>query len=179
MFAALLTSSISVSGCGSSSKSGTGSLEIDPSDATIAVNATQAFTVQLVVNGKKTDVTKQAKWTSMDTSVATIDEDGVATGVADGMTTIVGSRQGLTVSAKLTVSNASLVSIEVAPNKPTIAAGTTQQFTATGTFSDGASRDVSHDATIAWKSGSTDIATVNSSGLATAVKSGNADISAT
>jgi hypothetical protein len=164
--------------CGGSSKPSSGSLEIDPSTATIAVGATQAFTVTLVLNGQKSDVTHEAKWTSSDEGVATVDASGVATAKANGMTTIVGTRQGVTVSAGLTVSDATLSAIEVAPNKPTIAAGTTQQFTATGTFSDGTSRDVSHDASISWKSSNTDKATISGSGLASAVAAGTANITA-
>jgi hypothetical protein len=179
LFTVLFTFSITGAvACGGDSKPSTGSLEIDPSTATIAVGATQSFTVTLVMDGKRSDVTKEATWVSSDDAIATVDASGVATGRANGTATIVGSHQGITVSAQLTVSDATLSSIEVAPNKPTIAAGTTQQFTATGTFSDGTSRDVSHDASISWKSASTDKATISGGGLATGVAAGTSVISA-
>jgi RHS repeat-associated protein len=66
----------------------------------------------------------------------------------------------------LTVTAATLVSIAVTPASPTIAATATQQFTATGTFSDSSTQNLT--ASVLWASSSTTIATINSSGLATA-----------
>jgi hypothetical protein len=63
-------------------------------------------------------------------------------------------------------SASSLVALAVSPTNPTIQPSKTQQFTATGTFGDGSSKDVS--TTVTWKSSATDVATINSSGLATA-----------
>ena len=59
-----------------------------------------------------------------------------------------------------------LTSISVEPAAPRIAAGTTQQFTATGIYSDGSKQDVS--ATAAWESSNTNAATVASGGAAAA-----------
>src|ERR1019366_781636 len=47
-----------------------------------------------------------------------------------------GSLNANVVTVSLTVSASTLVSIAVTPAAPTIAAGTTKQFTATGTYSD-------------------------------------------
>lgn len=59
-----------------------------------------------------------------------------------------------------------LVAITISPNNPTIQPSKTQQFTATGTFGDNSTKDIS--STVTWSSASANIATINSSGLATA-----------
>ena len=53
-------------------------------------------------------------------------------------------------SVPITVTNATLVSIEVTPSDPSIAKGRTQQFAATGTFSDNSVRDLTDQ--VAWAS---------------------------
>jgi len=73
---------------------------------------------------------------------------------------------------------AELASIKVTPATGSVPIGGTQQFVATATYADGASKDVS--AASVWSSDSTAIATVNAStGLATGVASGAAGIGAT
>ena len=67
--------------------------------------------------------------------------------------------------------------ISVTPFNPTIAKGATQQFTATGTFSDGSKRDVTSSVT--WDSGTPSVATINSGGLTTALNYGTSLIRAT
>jgi O-glycosyl hydrolase len=69
-----------------------------------------------------------------------------------------------------------LNSIAVTPPNPTIVAGTTQQFAATGTYSDGSSQNLSGLAV--WTSSNTVVATVSGSGLATAASAGVTAISA-
>ena len=63
------------------------------------------------------------------------------------------------------------------PANPTNLVGTTRQFTATGTYSDGTTQNLTSQAT--WASSSTAVATINSSGLATGVTAGITTISAT
>jgi len=59
-----------------------------------------------------------------------------------------------------------LVAITISPNNPTIQPGKTQQFTATGTFGDNSTKDLSSSVT--WSSSNANAATINSAGLATA-----------
>ncbi len=73
--------------------------------------------------------------------------------------------------------SATLTSIAVTPANPTIQAGGTQQFTATGTFSDNSSQNITSQVT--WASSNTAVATVNSAGLGSGVAGGSATITAT
>lgn len=74
----------------------------------------------------------------------------------------------------------SLVSIAVTPANPSIGVGATQQFAATGTYSDSSTQDLT--TSVNWSSTSTSstiVATINSSsGLATGVAAGTATIQA-
>jgi hypothetical protein len=72
--------------------------------------------------------------------------------------------------------SATLTSIAVTPANPSIQAGATQQFTATGTYSDNSTANVTSQVT--WASSSTAVATISSTGLATGVAAGTTTISA-
>jgi hypothetical protein len=69
-----------------------------------------------------------------------------------------------------------LVSISVAPQNPAVPVGATQQFTATGTYSDGSTANIT--ATVAWSSSDTAIAAIGTAGLATGVAQGQTTIQA-
>jgi uncharacterized repeat protein (TIGR02543 family) len=73
-----------------------------------------------------------------------------------------------------------LSSITVTPANPTIAPGLTQQFTATGHYSDGSTQDIT--TTAIWSSSTTSVAVISnatgSNGLATAVAAGSSTITA-
>lgn len=74
-------------------------------------------------------------------------------------------------------STPTLSSVAVTPGNPSVAAGLTQQFKATGTWSDGSTKDIT--STVTWASGATSVAIVNASGLATSKAQGTAVITAT
>ena len=69
-----------------------------------------------------------------------------------------------------------LQSIRVSMNNPSLPAGATGQLTATGSYSDGSSQDLTTSAT--WSSSNPAVATVNSAGLATGKSNGSATIAA-
>ncbi len=69
-----------------------------------------------------------------------------------------------------------LQSITVSPPNASLSAGQQQQFSATANYSDGTSKDMSKSAS--WSSSDTTVATIDSSGIATAVKAGTVSITA-
>jgi hypothetical protein len=121
-------------------------------------------------------LTSQVTWASATTSVATIDAAGKATAVAAGTSSISAKLGTVTGSTVLTVIAAALQSIAVTPANPTVAAGLTQQFTATGTYSDNSTHDLTGQVT--WASATTSVATIDAAGKATAVAAGTSNISA-
>jgi autotransporter passenger strand-loop-strand repeat protein len=70
-----------------------------------------------------------------------------------------------------------LVSIAVTPGNPSVVAGGTSTFTATGTFSDNSTHVLTSGVT--WSSSDQAAATINSSGVATALAAGSTTIMAT
>ena len=72
---------------------------------------------------------------------------------------------------------ASLTSITVTPASTAILTGSSQQFTASGTYSDGTTQDITTHAT--WSSANTGVASINAVGQATALSAGTSIISAT
>jgi sugar lactone lactonase YvrE len=71
---------------------------------------------------------------------------------------------------------ATLKSIMVTPASSAISTGNTQQFTATGTYSDASTQNLT--GTVGWISGNTGVATIGSSGLTSAVGAGSANVTA-
>lgn len=70
-----------------------------------------------------------------------------------------------------------LVSIDVAPTMASIAKGVSQQFTATGHFSDNSTADLTQ--TVSWSSSNEAVATIGAGGLARSIALGSTTISAT
>jgi hypothetical protein len=161
------------------------SIDVTPTNPSIGVDTTQQFTATGTFSDQSTqDFTAQFVWSSSDSGVATVSNDteteGLATGVAVGSTTISASLGSISGSAELTVTSVELESIAVTPTNPSIGVETTQQFTATGTFSDQSNQELTTQVT--WASSDNDVATVSnaagSEGLATSVMEGSTTISA-
>src|SRR5439155_10169392 len=124
-------------------------------------------------------VVTTVQWTSSDANVASINSEGIASGIAPGIANIIVQSGNIQASATLTVTNASanLTAIVISPAAATIAVNTAQQFTATGSYNDGSSRDLT--SLVTWRSTSTATAIIDSNGLATGVAAGTTTITAT
>lgn len=159
------------------------SIEVTPASPSIA-NGTRLRFVAIghFDDGSTQDLTSQATWSSSDPSV-TIDDapgaEGLAASIALGpaVSTITASFGGISGQTTLTVSAVALAALSVSPAAATINVGASQQFAATGTFSDASTQDMT--AEVAWDSSSTSVATVSSTGRAVGVFAGSATITAT
>jgi 6-phosphogluconolactonase (cycloisomerase 2 family)/uncharacterized protein YjdB len=160
------------------------SIAVTPALPSISVGLTQQFvatgTYKNADGSTSTkDISAQVTWASATMTVATISTSGLATAVAAGTSVISAALNGITGQTTLTVTPPVLQSIAVTPAVPTIAAGATQQFTATGTYknSDGTTSTKDVTGLVTWNSATTTVATINASGLATAVAVGTSVIS--
>ncbi len=154
------------------------SIAVTPTNTTLPTGETEQFTATGTFTDNSTeDLTRQVSWTSSDTTWATISSTGLATAVSPGAVTISASLDGITGSTGLTVTAAALESIAVTPANPSIAKGLTQQFTATGTYSDNSTQNITSQVT--WASATTSVATITAAGLASAAGTGTSTISAT
>ena len=163
--------SVMLTGTGTAAVPTLVSIAVTPPTATIGISATQQFTATGTFSDNSTkDVTTQSAWTSSNTATATVGAaTGLATGVAGGTVTITATDGAIKGTAQLTVSSGpTLKSIAVTPSMANISVNGTQQFKATGTFSDNSTKDVTTQST--WTSSNTEVATVGSgTGLATGV----------
>jgi trimeric autotransporter adhesin len=162
------------------------SIDVSPVDPSIAVETMQQFTALGTYSDSTIqDLTDQVAWSSSDEAVAAVSNapgsHGFATSVSAGSATISAALSGVNGSSLLTVTPALLVSIEVTPANPSVAAGTPQVFTATGTYSDASTQDLTEQAV--WLSSDSFVAGVSnapgSCGVATTLNPGSANISAT
>jgi hypothetical protein len=162
------------------------SITITPAAPTVAKGIVVPFTAtgQYADNSTQ-NLTTLVTWTSSDTTRAVISNtpgsQGIASTVNSGTTTITASYGTVTANTLLTISPATLVSVAVSPPNPSIAKGTTQQFTATGTYTDNSTQDIT--SAVTWASTATGVGAISnatgSKGLATAVAPGDTTIRAT
>ena len=136
---------------------------VTPPAPAVGINGTMQFTATGIFTDNSTqDVTSQVTWTSSDATIALISNTGLASALANGTATITATEQGVSGSATLTVSNATLVSIAVTPANPIVPPHTRIQMTAMGTFSDGTTVPLSG---VTWYTDSGRYASVSGSGV--------------
>lgn len=154
------------------------SITIVPANGSIAVSTSEQFhALGNYSDGSVQNLTRQVSWASSNTAVLQIINGGMSRGLTPGTTTISATLGSVTGSTPFTITNATIVSINVTPPNQTIAVATTLDFSAAGRFSDGTLQDITGDAT--WSSDNTAVATVDAGATATAVSPGTANISAT
>lgn len=165
------------------------SLQVTPAQGSIAVGLEQQFVAQATMSdGSVINVTTDSRltWNSNQTTFATIDNKGLATGVATGLATITATGMfdgtSLMASGELTVTDAVVTSLQLTPNIASIPVGVERQFTAIASLSDGSSQDVTNDDRLSWVSSAPTMATVSNDkgtkGLATGIATGSVIITA-
>lgn len=144
---------------------------LNKSSLSMAVGDTQTLTA-IVTPSNATD--KSVTWSSSNTSVATVSSSGVVTAKAAGSATITVTTNdgGKKATCSVTVQAQAVAVTGVSLNKTSLsmAVGETQTLTATVTPSNAT------DKSVTWTSSNTSVATVSSSGVVTAKKSGTAVI---
>lgn len=160
------------------------SIAVTPAAQSVCVGATQQFIATgTFSDGTTLDITNAVFWTIDDETIATIGETGLASGVDVGVAHVAASMSRIdSAQVELTVIPAPVLQeIVLTPDVVSIAWNGTQQFTATGTYSDGSLKDITTQVT--WHSRDERVATISnivgSQGLATAVGAGTTRIVAT
>ena len=161
------------SNCSSTSVPVSG-VTVSPTTATLSVGGTQQLT-PTVAPANATN--KTVSYSSNNTGVATVNGAGLITAIASGSATITVTTQdgAKTATSVITVntSNVAVTSVSLSPSSATLAVGGTQQLTPTVLPSNATNKAVSY------ASNNTGVATVNASGLVTAISNGTAIITVT
>ncbi len=157
------------------------SIKITPQNLKLpATIETQLSAIGTFSDGQELDLTSAATWTSSTPSVATVSNAsntaGVATGMAVGGTTVTAAFSGKSATTALTVTNATLTAITVTPANPAINLGSSETFTAQGSFTDGSTVNITVQ--VAWSSSDVAVAAISSSGTASSASKGTTTIQA-
>jgi len=157
------------------------SISVSPAASAVPLGAAQRFTATGTFTDGTTQTLSSVTWSSSDATIAAITNDATNLGAADAMATgsatlsaCAGSVCGPTT---LAVTSPALVTIAVTPANGVLPVGQSVQFDALGTYTDSSTQDLT--SSVAWSSGSPLVATINSTGLASGVGTGNSNISAT
>ena len=142
---------------------------ISADDINVVVGATATITATVLPAEANPAVT----YTSNDETVATVNENGVVTGVAAGSTTITIAAtdgSGVTTTINVTVSNIDVTGITATPTEITMITGET------ATISYTVAPNNATDPSVTFTSANTAVATVDASGVVTGVAPGNTTI---
>ncbi len=174
------------------SSTASGSVSVSPTSVSfgdVIVNTTSASQTVTLSNGTASAITINSIGTaapfaqtnncggslSANTSCQiTVTFTPSATGAQNGSLTI--NESAGTINVPLSGSGVTVSAITVTPADPTITVGQTQQFTATATFSDNTQGNITSQ--VMWTSSDAAVATINATGLATAVAQGTSTIEA-
>lgn len=138
------------------------SLSLAPT-VSIVRGTTYAYTLTAnYSDGTSQNVSNSAVWTSSDTTVAGVTTSptngGSTQGLLAGNADITASFGGKSVTSNLTVTAGTLVSISIGGNA-NVNKGETKQYTATGTYSDGSTQDIS--SLVSWSSSNSSVCSIS------------------
>ena len=152
------------------------SIRLAPAPASVGIgNSLQLASTGTYTDGTGKDLTAEGAWASSNTAVATVNSGGQVTSVQVGTADINATIDGVVGTTVLTVG---LASIAVTPGSPSVAKGLSQLFSATGTFTNGSTGDIT--ALCTWNSSNIGVAIFRGTGgLVTAAGQGTATIVAT
>ncbi len=153
------------------------SIAVTAPNLSIAKGTSEQFTATGKFSDNSTqNITGSVTWSSQTTSVATITVSGMVTAVGTGTSSIKAVSGAVSGSATLTVTGATLVSIAVTAPSLSVAKGSSEQFTATGTYSDSSTQNITSSVT--WSSQTASVATITTGGMVTTAGTGTSSIKA-
>ena len=150
-------------------------IEISPTTAAVQIDSTIDFQATYFDTLGNSVPATTYQWTSSNTAIASIDENGLAIGQQPGQVMILASAEGINSEALLTVVSDpnQVASVIVIPDSSQISVGESLQFIASAWNLNG---DVIEGLTFSWSSSNPNIATIDDNGLATAIIPGVVDI---
>ena len=139
----------------------------------------QLSAIALDVDREHVDLTHMVDWSAQDGAVATIsselDEEGLLRAASPGTTTVEATWEGMAGDpVRVDVTDAELERLAVNPDAVQLTVGDSVELTAFGTFSDGASGDLS--AQVRWHTDDPAVARIDENGRLMAAGAGRADV---
>ena len=153
------------------------SINVEPDSCNLGVGSINDFTaIGTYSDGSSEDITSMVTWDSDAPNIMTIEPSGEGACVNVGVAQVTATYAGIS-SKAIQITVIPLSSIDVEPASPAdLTINSTQQFTATGTFSDGSISDITSHVT--WVSSDIKVATIDAWGKVTGVSTGSTQITA-
>jgi len=153
------------------------SVVLTPAAASVSIGRTAQLTATTKDVGGTVLTGRAVAWTTSSAIVATVDANGIVTGVASGTATITATSEGKSAQAAITVAAVPVATVTVTPNAPAVKVGATVALAATAKDEQG---NVLAGRAIAWSSSAPAIATIDAAtGVVTGVAAGTATLTAT
>lgn len=152
------------------------SVVVTPATVSMRVGVTAPLQAQTLDSDGQPLTGRVTTWTSSNNAIATVNAQGVVTGVSVGAATITATSEGRAGQAAVTVTLTPVQTVVVSPAVDTLAVGTERAHTAV--LRDAANNVLTGRA-LAWSSNNVAVASVSSSGVVTGLGPGTVTISAT
>jgi len=151
------------------------SISINDASSKLKVGETQQLSAIGTYSDQSTqELSGQVSWLSSDTDVFNVSESGLLSAISEGNASISASIENI--SNQTTAEAISLININLSPSNIKLALASSEQFIATGLYSDNSTEDLSND--VAWSSNTEDLATLTATGKLTTHAAGDASITA-
>ncbi|WP_033081179.1 Ig-like domain-containing protein [Colwellia psychrerythraea] len=153
-------------------------LQLTPAISSIAKGQHQEYQTLAIYSDNTTeDISQQVDWLIGDENVVIMDEEGSLVGSVEGESTVQTTLDGLSSNlAELTVTSATVTSIQVTPSKTQTPLGTSIQFTVMANYSDTTVSDITEKVT--WQVSDSAVLSIDGAGLGLANKEGEVSFSA-
>jgi len=142
-----------------------------PKGASLQLGATGIFS-----DGTQQDLTASVTWQATPASVASVDSKGDLDGLGTGVAQVSATSQGIVGNTSTTIGPPALLQISLTSKQSALPVGESEEITATGTFSDGSTQNLTDSVT--WQSSALTVASITSLGNLKALAQGTAQISA-
>jgi len=154
------------------------SITVNPANGRVAPHTSALFTAVGNFSDGSIANLRTVSGKSSTPHFAPIRSSGLAHGKKAGTVTISATSSGVTGTATLVIGTGTLLSVIVSPVNPVVSSGSTQQFAAIGSFSDGTTQDITYNSH--WSSSAANVATIANNpsvaGLATTTSPGSTTI---
>jgi len=134
------------------------------------------FAMGTFTDGTSQNLTAFVNWQVTPPTIASISARGDLIAMSRGGAQVLAAYEGITGSASITVGAPALVSLAVGSNQASLPLGESESLTATGSFSDGSTQNLT--AYVTWRASPPTIASVDAHGLLKGLNRGVAQVSA-
>lgn len=151
-----------------------------PSPVSVCQSGYQLTAMGTYDDTRVSDITSSVTWSSNDATSLSIDDTGAFSTYKDGSVTVTASKDSIEQTASITI-NKDLGSLAISASSDTVYIGRTLSFTATGTYDNASTADISDN--VSWASDTTSALTISNDegtkGVATGVSEDMANVTAT